>query len=474
MQSLKANKKGGFTNMKHYHKSLLRFASLMLSCFVGGVLAFAQNPTIASRGTVNAADYSRTFAPGGFVAIFGSNLAARAEAVTSLPAPKTLGGASVELVSTGESIPIWYASPTQINAQLPYTITGSDGIRVRTASGVSDPDTISIVARAPKIFTIDFSGQGGAVATTTDFKVFTAASPSAPAQTFVLWLNSMGATNCSPVAGQPSPGLDPGSQPCTFTEAVTATVDGISSPVLFAGLSPGSSGLYRINIQAPFLVATGSVNVQVSIGTVTTQANVTVPYRQLGFYEALLGGKAVSGQSLNGVSGSNSALAFRHSDQLTWGATGLNSWTDITGLDSGFSVVSGLAMTLLNGTAVVYDNSGLDTNSFGNFYNNATGSADASKPGLTDLFSMSNYFPLVFAGYFKLSAATTVTTLNGYFDASGNAALPFDPANPYVQYRMNIWNNVNGPPLPGETGNFVGSVFSSDRTPGAFTYSIRE
>ncbi len=449
---------------------MLRIASLMTFLTVG-VLAFGQTPNINTNGTVNSADYSRVFAPGGFISIFGSNLAARSEVTTSYPIPRTLGGASVELVSTGESIPMWYASPTQINAQLPYTVGASEGIRVRTSSGVSSPDTISVVARAPKIFTIDFSGQGGAVATTTDFKVLTAANPSTPSGTFVLWLNSAGPTNCSPTAGQPSPGLDPGSQPCILTDTVTANIGGISSRVTFAGLSPGSSGLYRVNIVAPFIVVSGVVPVQITVGNVTTQANVTVPYRQLGFYYSLLGGKSVTGQTLNGVSGGTSALAFRQSDQITWGTAGLNAWTNDTGLNSSFSVVSGLALTLFNGTTVVYDNNGIETNTAGNFYNNANGPSDTSKPGLTDMFSMSNYFPLVFAGYFRLAQSTTITKLTGYFDASGNITLPFDPANPYVKYRMNIWQNSPNPNLPGETGNFTGSVFASDNAPGTFSYS---
>ena len=47
-------------------------------------------------------------------------------------------------------------------------------------------------------------------------------------------------------------------------------------------------------------------------------------------------------------------------------------------------------------------------------------------------------------------------------------ALPFDPSNPYVRYRMNIWSNTSGPP-PKTTGNFTGDVFSSDTATGTFS-----
>jgi len=84
---------------------------------------------------------------------------------------------------------------------------------------------------------------------------------------------------------------------------------------------------------------------------------------------------------------------------------------------------------------------------------------------------MSNYFPLVFSGYFVLAQSTTITQLNAYFDALGSTTLPFNPANPYVKYRMNVWSNTSGV-LPDETGNFTGNIFSSDTTAGTFSYSV--
>jgi hypothetical protein len=285
-----------------------------------------------------------------------------------------------------------------------------------------------------------------------------------------LWINRLDAPSSGiATAGQPAPGTTPGSNPLAVS-GVTASIGGISSVVTFAGLSPGSSGLYQVNVQAPFATITGPVTVQVTLGGVTSQANITLPYQQLGFYFSLLGGKPVTGMTLNGISGSTSDLAFRQSDQVTWGTTGLNAWTDNTGLGSQYSAVSGLAMTLLNGTTVVYDNNGIETGAAGSFYNNTGGGADTQKPGLSDLYSMSNYFPLAFSGYFTLAQSTTVTQLIGYFDPSGSLSLPFNPANLYVKYRMNIFSNTAGI-LPKETGTFTGDIFSSDTTAGTFSYS---
>lgn len=437
--------------------------------------AFGQ--TIFPLGTVNAADYSRNFAPGAIISIFGTNLStATATEAVSMPLPTSMNGTFVTLISTGQQLPLYYVSPGQINAGLPFNLaTGQAGISVTTPAGVSNIDTISVSTYAPKFFTLNFTGTGTAVATTgANYQVLTASLPAAPGSIINLWLNSMGPTTGAPVAGEPAPGVTPGSQPLTLASQPTVTINGQSATVMFAGLAPGLSGLYQLDVQVPFDVVTGAATIQVAFAnpfaTVATQPNVTIPYRQLGFYYAILGGKPVAGQTLNGVSGATSALAFRQTDPISWGPTGYNAWTDVTGLSSIYSTVSGTAITLYNGTTVVYDNNGIETNSFGTFYNNTGGPADSQKPGLTDLYSMSNYFPLTYAGYFQLAQSTTVTELIGYFDPGGDPQLPFDPTNPFVKYRMNIFSMASGN-LPKENGTFVGDVFSSDTATGTFSYS---
>src|ERR1017187_8426742 len=99
-------------------RCLLLVCISALSLTVG--VGHAQAPNIASQGTVNSADYSRGFAPGALISIFGSNLASSTGQPAAFPLPKSLAGASVQLASSGEALPLWYVSPAQINAQLPY------------------------------------------------------------------------------------------------------------------------------------------------------------------------------------------------------------------------------------------------------------------------------------------------------------------------------------------------------------------
>jgi uncharacterized protein (TIGR03437 family) len=431
--------------------------------FLTGLTLQAQ-PAISPGGTVNAADYSRDFAPGAIVSIFGTNLASAPAGATLMPLPTSLGGTTVELVngSTVRNLPLFYVSPAQINTELPYGLTpGPAQIRVRTAAGASASDTISVAARAPKLFTVDFTGKGPGVVTNPAFSIATQANPVKPGDNIVLWLNSLGETNPPVIAGNAAP-----SAPLsTITDPVTVTVGGKPAKVTFAGAAPAYTGLYQVNVQAPFVVITGPLDIQVSVGQGATQTGVTAAYRQLGFFNAVLGGKAVSGQGVNGIT----ALAFRQTDVITYGQTGFGQWSRPGSTPAIDANVSGEAVTLKNGTSFVYDNNGIEDRSGAGFYTNAGGGPDNLKAGLVNLYSMSNYFPLVFSTYMKFSQPVTVSEMIGYFDGKGTPQLPFDPNNPFLKYRMNIWSNAGG--LPKETGGYAGDVFSSDSAAGTFAVS---
>lgn len=438
----------------------------VLAVFLGSAVQ-AQTPTILASGTVNAADYSRDFAPGAIISIFGSNLATASAGAVSIPLPTTLSGTTVELVSGGstQSLPLFYVSASQINTQLPYGLNpGAAQIRVRTAAGTSATDTINLGSRAPKIFTIDFSGKGSGVVTNPSFTIVTqGGNPVKAGDMITIWMNSLGETTPPVVAGLAAPS---GSNLATISDTVNVTIGGVAGVVTFAGAAPGFSGLYQVNVRAPFLVSTGPADIQVSIGNSRSQTAVTTPYRQFGFYNAMFGGKPVTGQTLTGVS----AVATRQSDQVAWGPTGFNTWVKPSGsspIDS--SSVAGEAVTLRNNTTAVYDNNGIEDRSGASFYSNAGGGADNQKAGLAQVYSMSNYFPLVSATYIRLAQSATITEMIGYFDGNGSPDLPFDPNSGYIKYRMNIWSNVSG--VPRETGNYVGDVFSSDSTAGTFTIS---
>ena len=65
----------------------------------------------------SAASFTREVAPDSIAAVFGVNLAARAEAATTQPLPTTLGGATVTIA--GRPAPLFFVSPGQINLLIP-------------------------------------------------------------------------------------------------------------------------------------------------------------------------------------------------------------------------------------------------------------------------------------------------------------------------------------------------------------------
>jgi hypothetical protein len=195
---------------------------------------------------------------------------------------------------------------------------------------------------------------------------------------------------------------------------------------------------------------------------------------EYGYYYVLTGGKFPTGTDPNGDNGSGGTMRFI-TDDPAWGRP-----TDVWHKDDWFPQNAGIALTMKNGAATVYDNNGIADGTQGDFYDaQAQGTPDASTPGLYRAYSMSNNWDWIYASYFKLAEETTFDTLLAYFDWNGSifgpGDVPFDPFSPNVRYRMNIWSTTGGNCqadgvgcLPTNTNAFVGDVFSTDATGGSF------
>lgn len=427
-----------------------------------------------AQAVVNAADYSNALSPGALISLFGDGFTTGTTQAATLPLPTTLRDVSVEISDGQRTImaPLTLISPRQINAQLPYDL-GSATIQlvVRNASGPSNAVSATLTPRSPRLFTFTSAGTGSAVATEPDGTVIQSVVPAKPGDVLQLYVNSLGAVDPAVAAGFP-PGNGGDRGPINVVRApVDVTVRDRPAEVFFAGLAPGFPGLYQINFRMPYDDLVGDVPIVARSGQSTSQSGVVIRTRANGFYSVSPGGKFPNGQTKNNLAGPNSAVAFAQVDAGQWGNEGLRSWSKSTGLDAINGPASGIALTLKNGQAIVYDNNGLEDNTFGSFYNNVGGGPDTLKPGLQTFYSNSNRFGLVTAGYFKLNVPTTFTQLIGYFEANGPRELPFDPANIYNRFRMNIWANKSPNDTPGFTENFAGDVFSSDAVEGQFAFS---
>ena len=95
-----------------------QFVNILVSLLVG-----TASPTTIT-GVANGASFQQAFAPGMILSVFGANLTNSATPLfaPSVPLPLSMGGVTATI--NGVPTPFYYASPTQLNLQIPYE-TGS-------------------------------------------------------------------------------------------------------------------------------------------------------------------------------------------------------------------------------------------------------------------------------------------------------------------------------------------------------------
>jgi uncharacterized protein (TIGR03437 family) len=235
-------------------------------------------PVISAGGAVSAASLSAgaPIAPGSYISIFGSNLAAGSNPAGALPYPTTLGGTQVLL--GGEPLPLQYTGTGQINAVVPYdaSVNSTQELIVQRNGASSLPETVVVAAAQPAVFTQNQSGSGpGAImvaqANGSQF-LDTATTRASAGDALVIYCSGLGAVTLAVAAGAAAPG----SPLARTSDPVTVTIGGQAAQVFFAGLTPGYAGLYQVNVYVPSGVAAGTdVPVVVSVAGAAS-APVTV------------------------------------------------------------------------------------------------------------------------------------------------------------------------------------------------------
>ena len=235
---------------------------------VGGSLtALAGIPSINSGGAVSAASFSAQspLPPGAFVSVFGSNLAAQTEVATALPFPTEIGGVSLQIA--GQAVPLQFVASGQINAVLPFglDINAAQQVVVQRGPALSAPESVSVSAAQPAVFTQDLTGTGPAAAVGvrpngTSFLVGPEGSLQ-PGDVVLIFCAGLGEVNPPVTAGTAAPG----NPLATTVNPVTVTIGGVPAQVVFSGLAPGFAGLYQINAVVPSGVTSGAQAVAVTV-----------------------------------------------------------------------------------------------------------------------------------------------------------------------------------------------------------------
>jgi uncharacterized protein (TIGR03437 family) len=193
---------------------------------------------------VNAADLTKPVAPGGLVSLFGTNLSPTNMATNQIPLPTALAESCMSV--NGTLLPLLFASPTQINAQLPFNAIGNSSLVLYTPGGVSDTFNFTVQPNAPSVFR---TANGTAtIIRDVDGQLITNNTPIHLNETLTIYLTGMGTTSPAVTLGHAA-----AANPLAVaTVQPTITIGGSSIFVLWAGLAPNQVGVYQINALVPF------------------------------------------------------------------------------------------------------------------------------------------------------------------------------------------------------------------------------
>lgn len=231
-------------------------AVLLLAALVFGSCSWAQDsndqaPSFSSDSIVNSANNSpASLTPNGLATVYGKNLARSTVAVSLAEVgagklPTSLGNVRITVGLLIASL--LYVSPTQINFIMPVELTAGKYRLLIERQGTTALAEITLLDAAPGLFVVD---NDKLAATHADGKLITSESPAKPGEIIVVYGAGLGRTEPRQHDG--------------FIPRVAASIlqmDRLrilldeqplpAASILYAGITPGSPGLYQVNVRLP-------------------------------------------------------------------------------------------------------------------------------------------------------------------------------------------------------------------------------
>lgn len=227
-------------------------------------------PTFTATEVTNAASFvGGSVSPGAIYSIFGANLttANGIALAVSKPLPKQLSETSVTV--NGMSAPLFAVASVsgqkQVNFQVPFeTIAAASASIIVTNSGISgEPIEVPVLRAQPGVFTTD----GTSAVALHGSTLITPSSPAIRGETIVIYGTGLGPVTASPGTGNAASGT----RLSKTTLTTTVTIGGIDAPVSFSGLAPGFVGLYQINAVIPQAVASGNLDLVITVNGLSSK-----------------------------------------------------------------------------------------------------------------------------------------------------------------------------------------------------------
>jgi uncharacterized protein (TIGR03437 family) len=232
-------------------------------------------PVLNSAAIVNAASYAGgAIAPGELLTIFQANFGPG----TLVPAALDSNGlvssnlSGTQVFFDGKAAPLIYSLAGQVSAVVPYEVSGKQqtAVQYEYNSVMSNTVTVPVAATAPAIFTQNASGTGPGSVQNSDYSLNTAANPAAGGSFIIVYATGGGTIMGGATDGALAPGT--GNQ----TWPVTATIGGVTAPVIYAGPAPGEvNGVMQVDLTVPTGL-TGAQPVIITVNNVASQSGVTV------------------------------------------------------------------------------------------------------------------------------------------------------------------------------------------------------
>ena len=242
-----------------------------------GILGSGSQP---GTGTISAIVNGASFlhgpvSPGEIVTIFGANMGPTEQAGPDLEGEsisETAGGTRV--LFDGLPAPLLFTSANQINAVVPFGVTGpTSQVQVLYQGNPVATATKTVQPASPAVFALDGSGGGPGAILNQDGSVNSGSNPAKRGSVVVLFTTGGGTTTPASQDGlltvfpYPAPNLK-----------VSVTIEGVRARVIYAGAAPGLvAGVIQINAVVPKTAWVAPFDqVVVTVGDYVSPSAVTV------------------------------------------------------------------------------------------------------------------------------------------------------------------------------------------------------
>jgi uncharacterized protein (TIGR03437 family) len=174
----------------------------------------------------------------------------------------------VSVAIGGVAAPLYYVGPGQINAEAPFELLAGSRYQVLVSANgaLTTSDNFYSTPGAPGVAAYAY---GGVIAQHLDGTLINPASPAMPGEAIVFYLAGLGNSANQPATGNPAP-----VPPTDPLSPVTVTLNGAVLPTLFVGLTPGTVGLYQIDLTVPANTPDGNQVLTISQAGAVSNATI--------------------------------------------------------------------------------------------------------------------------------------------------------------------------------------------------------